>query len=917
MKGREIKRRFIAGALSALLMFGSTMTVTAEESVDVEEAITEDAADFEEAVTEDATEEVATEDSAADEEVATEEVALDDTEENEEIAPEDTTEAEEIFDENDVVVEEEGYFDISDQLFYNGAISPEYYDVDLDVEPVFDYEITYSDADDCEVVGVSVAVERNFAVYLYNQLVNRPSRVDVSAYRECTTAATSEEAAQKLQNYLMAMLNEHPELFEISGGFRYSPVSSNGIYYVSALTPIYNTDGHNMELLDERIKEALSVVQDEMSDMQKAIAIHDYLVSVSEYDYERYLNGTLAQHPDTYNMYGVLVDNVAVCQGFAETYKYLLNKVGITAYIVSSKNRNHAWNLIEIDEKLYYVDVTWDQSTYDRIGRINHTNLLCGENDSSFVSKHIKGERDWIVYADYRIQDLIATGTKYNSAYWKNVSSALVYHEGYYYYAAASSYSSVSVRKVNANDLTLSGYSTVCTIKDSTTRGSNAFEYNGKLCFNTGSAVYAMDYKTQDTQMIFSTTDQMYRAVLSHGVLIYSLNEPSSSIKQTVAKGTLDGVYATYSLVYNANGGSGTNITTTCECGKSYTASTNMFTRTGYTFTGWNTKADGSGMTYSAGASFKDLAASGKTTTLYAQWKLAYNTVQYVGASCYYDGSITMISTILISEDLYKDFGAYVKFSDGTRMQLLGMSGSMGDDGITLTFSTHFAVKDIQNIVEIKFYTSINQCTVIDNKGIRFSSNTVLLSAADYLNSIIRNGSSYGEKSVAVAESLLAYGEYTYAYFKGTDIAPVTDLSAVTIEKFEKYKSDITGSSNGLEYLGASLTLENDTIIKHYFMLDEGYAIDEFSFICARYGKEYDYYLQATDITNIYYIEVRGFDCYEFDSTYRLRMSKGGDFTIDYGVYSYAYDALEKGTNQRLINVVKAMYLFGSAVEGY
>lgn len=58
------------------------------------------------------------------------------------------------------------------------------------------------------------------------------------------------------------------------------------------------------------------------------------------------------------------------------------------------------------------------------------------------------------------------------------------------------------------------------------------------------------------------------------------------------------------------------------------TASANQFTRTGYTFTGWNTKADGTGTAYHAGAPIA-YPAEGKTLTLYAQWKVSSHTVTF------------------------------------------------------------------------------------------------------------------------------------------------------------------------------------------------------------------------------------------------------------------------------------------------
>lgn len=58
------------------------------------------------------------------------------------------------------------------------------------------------------------------------------------------------------------------------------------------------------------------------------------------------------------------------------------------------------------------------------------------------------------------------------------------------------------------------------------------------------------------------------------------------------------------------------------------TATANQFTRTGYTFTGWNTKADGTGTAYHAGAAIA-YPAEGTTLTLYAQWKVSSHTVTF------------------------------------------------------------------------------------------------------------------------------------------------------------------------------------------------------------------------------------------------------------------------------------------------
>lgn len=56
----------------------------------------------------------------------------------------------------------------------------------------------------------------------------------------------------------------------------------------------------------------------------------------------------------------------------------------------------------------------------------------------------------------------------------------------------------------------------------------------------------------------------------------------------------------------------------------------NTFKRTGYTFTGWNTKADGSGTSYANKATVTKLTSKdGATVALYAQWKINSYTITF------------------------------------------------------------------------------------------------------------------------------------------------------------------------------------------------------------------------------------------------------------------------------------------------
>ena len=88
----------------------------------------------------------------------------------------------------------------------------------------------------------------------------------------------------------------------------------------------------------------------------------------------------------------------------------------------------------------------------------------------------------------------------------------------------------------------------------------------------------------------------------------------------------------TYTIVFNNNGGSGTMAALNCTYDVNKTLTANSFTRIGYTFTGWNTAANGSGTSYTNGQSVNNLTTeNGATVTLYAQWKANTYTVHFNG----------------------------------------------------------------------------------------------------------------------------------------------------------------------------------------------------------------------------------------------------------------------------------------------
>lgn len=112
------------------------------------------------------------------------------------------------------------------------------------------------------------------------------------------------------------------------------------------------------------------------------------------------------------------------------------------------------------------------------------------------------------------------------------------------------------------------------------------------------------------------------------------------------------------------------NKTCYCEASAGNELTQNVFTRTGYTFAGWNTKADGTGDSYSDEQHINS-STSGETITLYAQWTKVYSAGRYVvGSFCNWsiDGAVLM--------DKDSQYTANVTLSYGDEFKLADYNGS-------------------------------------------------------------------------------------------------------------------------------------------------------------------------------------------------------------------------------------------------
>jgi transglutaminase/protease-like cytokinesis protein 3 len=102
------------------------------------------------------------------------------------------------------------------------------------------------------------------------------------------------------------------------------------------------------------------IITPNMNSLQRELAIHDYIVNNTTYDYDNYVRGTLPEQ--SFTDYGVLVLGRAVCEGYSKAMFRLLNMAGVQCYVIkgTANGESHAWNIVNINGNYTQVDATFD-----------------------------------------------------------------------------------------------------------------------------------------------------------------------------------------------------------------------------------------------------------------------------------------------------------------------------------------------------------------------------------------------------------------------------------------------------------------------------------------------------------------------------------------------------------------------------
>ncbi len=139
-----------------------------------------------------------------------------------------------------------------------------------------------------------------------------------------------------------------------------------------SITRPYNED--DIERINKKVDELYNkLYNDKLSDKENIKIFHDYIIEHTKYDSDRSDNNIINYKSDI--AYGPLFEGYALCGGYTDLMQLFLEKMKLKNYRVSSYM--HVWNVVEIDDKWYHIDLTWDDPVMsDGSERVNHEYML-------------------------------------------------------------------------------------------------------------------------------------------------------------------------------------------------------------------------------------------------------------------------------------------------------------------------------------------------------------------------------------------------------------------------------------------------------------------------------------------------------------------------------------------------------------
>lgn len=151
-------------------------------------------------------------------------------------------------------------------------------------------------------------------------------------------------------------------------------------YYVTLIYQVsYYTSAAQEAAVDVAVKNLIASMDASLkTNHDKLTYIYDYLCENITYDYNNMNNHG---YNLKFSAYAAMINNTAVCQGYTTLLYRLALELGMDCRVIPGigNGGDHSWNIVELNDKYYNLDATWD-SIYTQAGREHNFYLRSNDN---------------------------------------------------------------------------------------------------------------------------------------------------------------------------------------------------------------------------------------------------------------------------------------------------------------------------------------------------------------------------------------------------------------------------------------------------------------------------------------------------------------------------------------------------------
>ncbi len=273
----------------------------------------------------------------------------------------------------------------------------------------------------------------NFNGYLYKQLNNDEKTIYSTVVNTvarggltCSFSNVSNltQFKKDVSDAILAVTYEFPELFWISGDYKYRSQKAGSTYNITLELKCFDYWKYTsnpqkyVDNLRNAVKKIANSAKAYNTDFERVQYVHDYIAKTVEYNYdaadEADKTVRKASSEQAFSAYGCLVDGNAICGGYSKGFQLVLKELGIECiYLTGYAGEYHAWNCVKLDGEYYFFDVTWDDPTIENNGKVLTDTVMY--NYFGVTSQQMS--KDHKVLENFKFPTCVAT--KYNYFQYK------------------------------------------------------------------------------------------------------------------------------------------------------------------------------------------------------------------------------------------------------------------------------------------------------------------------------------------------------------------------------------------------------------------------------------------------------------------------------------------------------------------